>query len=579
MTSPGDPERRKGTALRLRAFFSRQDINKGPRVRGFKGSRVGSLFLVFHLNPRTLESLNPIDVVELLSILNHKCYIIKIMIKTASQYHSHTSYKRGRMGGHYLDWQNQPDVFKKYQGITPIPLPDETPSLIKDLWSVLKETDIDPACRKMDINHLSLILRLTCTLTARARHGAEDFFYRSAASAGALYPTEIYVATRGVKGLDDGLYHFAIRGHALSPVRDHDISVHISSLVIPSAEKLPVITFFFTAIFFRSSWKYRDRAYRYHLLDTGHVIENLVLSLKAIKAPFSLSYDFDDTGINRLLGVDDSKEVCLAVARIPGLDNVHDLHIKDVQPLPDNILQASKVSMKETDYPAIQEIHRAGYTSETKFDLAPDIPETPALIAESWQNLADVPLNADYVQYPECLFKRRSGRNFVNQAIGKNSLLSLLDSLCLDNKIMLQDTIGHQLLTVGFQAGNIESLNPGLYVLDTVKKRFGMISAGNLMADMARACLEQEWLRNAGVHFLFISDLNLIDRTCGPRGYRYAMMTAGRMGQRIYLATTSVNLGCCGIGAFYDDEGAGLIGLDQDSRLLYLVAVGMKRGN
>jgi SagB-type dehydrogenase family enzyme len=498
------------------------------------------------------------------------------MIESASQYHSHTSYKRGRMGGHCLDWQNQPDVFKKYQGVTPIPLPDEVPSFKKGLWSVLKETDTDPACRKMDINHLSLILRLTCTLTARTRHGAEDFFFRSAASAGALYPTEIYVATRGVKGLGDGLYHFAIHGHGLSPVRDHDISVHIPGLVIPPAKKLSVITLFFTAIFFRSSWKYRDRAYRYHLLDTGHVIENLDLALKAMKVPFNLSYDFDDTGINRLLGVDDSKEVCLAVAHIPGLDNVHDSEMKDVQTLPDHILKASILSMKETDYPAIQEIHRAGYMSETKHDLAPDIPETPALIPESWHNLADLPLNPHYAQYPECLFKRRSGRNFVNEAIGKNMLSSLLDSLCLDRINMPRDTIGHQLLTVGFLAGNIESLNPGLYILDTIKKRFGMIFAGNLMGDMARACLEQEWLRNAGIHFLFISDLNPIDRTCGPRGYRYAMMTAGRMGQRIYVAATSMNLGCCGIGAFYDDEGEGLIGLDRDSRLLYLVAVGMK---
>jgi SagB-type dehydrogenase family enzyme len=250
--------------------------------------------------------------------------------------------------------------------------------------------------------------------------------------------------------------------------------------------------------------------------------------------------------------------------------------MKDVQTLPDHILKASILSMKETDYPAIQEIHRAGYMSETKHDLAPDIPETPALIPESWHNLADLPLNPHYAQYPECLFKRRSGRNFVNEAIGKNMLSSLLDSLCLDRINMPRDTIGHQLLTVGFLAGNIESLNPGLYILDTIKKRFGMIFAGNLMGDMARACLEQEWLRNAGIHFLFISDLNPIDRTCGPRGYRYAMMTAGRMGQRIYVAATSMNLGCCGIGAFYDDEGEGLIGLDRDSRLLYLVAVGMK---
>ena len=47
----------------------------------------------------------------------------KVMIKTAVQYHDHTSYDRHEMGGHYLDWQNQPRVYKEYPGIDPIPLP------------------------------------------------------------------------------------------------------------------------------------------------------------------------------------------------------------------------------------------------------------------------------------------------------------------------------------------------------------------------------------------------------------------------------------------------------------------------
>ena len=78
------------------------------------------------------------------------------------------------------------------------------------------------------------------------------------------------------------------------------------------------MTFFLTAIFFRSAWKYRARAYRYHLLDTGHVAENLILALKASKLPFSVTYDFDDGTVNRLLGLDDQKEVALAIIDVPG---------------------------------------------------------------------------------------------------------------------------------------------------------------------------------------------------------------------------------------------------------------------
>jgi SagB-type dehydrogenase family enzyme len=495
------------------------------------------------------------------------------MIKTASQYHSHTSYERGKLGGHYLDWQNQPDVFKKYQGVTYIPLSNEIPSFKKNLWTVLKETDFESTCSKIDIKDLSLILRLTCTLTAEARHGAEKFYYRSAASAGALYPTEIYVASYGVGGLDDGLYHFDTLRHGLSPLRTHNLSDHMARLIIPPIEKIPTLTFLFTAIFFRSSWKYRDRAYRYHLLDTGHVIENLDLSLKATKLPFNLSYDFDDKGINNISGLDDKREVTLAIGYVPGTESVSGLKTPEVEELRKDILNASMVSEKEIDYPAIQEIHRAGYQHEIKYDRGPDIRESTAFNPDRWHNLPDSLSIAGQIEYPECVFKRRSKRNFINVPLSQNSFFSLLDSLCV-NENMPEEIVLHKSLTVGFLAGNIESTDPGLYVLDSLKKRFGMITAGNLVDGMTSACLDQDWLRNAAIHFLFICDLNLLDKTWGARGYRYAMMNAGRMGELIYIASTSMNLGCCGIGAFYDSEAADLLGLNKGSKLLYLVAVG-----
>jgi SagB-type dehydrogenase family enzyme len=496
------------------------------------------------------------------------------MIKTAFQYHEQTSYERGKIGGHYLDWYNQPTVFKEYHDIAPVPLPEEIPSFKKSLSSVLKETDIDPTYRKIDINNLSLILRLTYTITAKTRQGRGEFYYRSAASAGALYPTEIYVATRGIKGIGDGLYHYAIHRHGLSPLRSGDFAECIRGLVFSSAGKLPTLTFIFTAIFFRSSWKYRDRAYRYHLLDTGHVIENLGLALKAMKLPYYLSYEFIDNGINNLIGLDDEKEACLALVSIPGLDNVTDSEIRDIEALPDDNLKASIVSKKEIDYPAIHEIHRAGYMHEAKDYLEPDIQKSPSLIPETWYNLAGLLSITEKIEYPGCLFKRRSSRNFINQAISKNTFFSLLDYLCVDENNMPERTIRHQSLTVGFLAGNIESIDSGLYVLDAMKKRFGMVTNGNFIGKMTRACLDQDWLRNAGVHFLFICDLNLIDMTYGPRGYRHVLMKAGRLGESIYIASTSLGLGCCGIGAFYDDEAADLIGLNRDSRLMYLVAVG-----
>jgi len=71
-----------------------------------------------------------------------------------------------------------------------------------------------------------------------------------------------------------------------------------------------------------------------------------------------------------------------------------------------------------------------------------------------------------------------------------------------------------------------------------------------------------------------MANLDQIDQYLGARGYRYAMLNAGRAGQRVYLAATALGYGACGIGALYDDEASKMLSLNDQSALLYLVAVG-----
>ncbi len=117
-------------------------------------------------------------------------------------------------------------------------------------------------------------------------------------------------------------------------------------------------------------------------------------------------------------------------------------------------------------------------------------------------------------------------------------------------------------------------MDPGFYLLDRRKDSWALVSSGGLMAKSTSVCLDQEWLVNAGVHFLFLANLEVLEKIWGPRGYRYAMLTAGRLGERLYVAAEAMGLGCCGIGALYDSEAVEMLGLNQNSRLLYLVATG-----
>lgn len=492
------------------------------------------------------------------------------MIKTAQQYHDHTSYQRDKMSPHSLDWQNQPVVFKDYHSLTPVLLPSDFSLPGEKLSTLLKERSWKDTSGEIHVRDLSPIFRLAYTLTAQTRHGGSVYYFRSVASAGALYPTEIYVATHAVKGLDDGLYHFAIHRHCLYPIRSQDLSPYLYQVIPISENRTPTLTFIFTAIFFRSAWKYRGRSYRYHLLDTGHLIENLILALTSLRLPFHLSYDFDDKKLNDLLGLDETKEATLAVLQVPGEESLSisdEKKLKDLENLPERIKKASRVAAKEIHYPTVLEIHRAGTAiipkgrSETK--MFQNLGITPV----TWEKNTSPPTSPEIMNFSEAVFSRRSQRNFVKDSLLKEHLSALVDALCDQEGL-------HWLISIGFLIGHVEGMKPGFYLLDPEKKSFGLVHDGHFITIMAHICLDQVWLANAAVHFLFFTNFDILDHAWGARGYRYAMMTAGRMGQRLYLMATAMGIGCCGIGAFYDREAAELLDLSKESRLLYLVAVG-----
>jgi SagB-type dehydrogenase family enzyme len=296
--------------------------------------------------------------------------------------------------------------------------------------------------------------------------------------------------------------------------------------------------------------------------------------MRTFQLYFNLSYDFDDGKVNHLLGLDEGKEIALAVAHVFGADDISNLRGEDVDRLPEDIMNASRVSKNETDYPVIKEIHEAGSKISSKKKTESPMIHKLGVTPNSWEKILPLDAWPDVMTYPDAVFNRRSRRNFVKQVIPRRYIMAMLDSLCL-----IENNDYHQTISIGFLATHIEDLASGFYLLDTDMKSIGMITPGSFMERMAHICLDQAWLSNAAVHFLFLTNFDLLDGTWGARGYRYAMMTAGRLGERLYLIATAMGLGCCGIGAFYDLEAVELLSLNNASRLLYLVAVGPVKTN
>ncbi|NLX46564.1 MAG: SagB/ThcOx family dehydrogenase [Euryarchaeota archaeon] len=220
-----------------------------------------------------------------------------------------TKHRRDRLVGGHMDWDRKPDTYKEHADRPRMPLPEpghpgsSLDDLLRRRRSVRRFAD-----EAVTAEDLSYILWACMGITRRG--GGHEF--RTAPSAGALYPVETYVAVNDVTGLAPGIYHYSIRHHALESIRKGHLGEELARAALDQGmcAKAPV-AFIWTAVFERCRWKYGERAYRYVYLDAGHIAQNLALaSLSLGLGSCQIAATFDDE-VNELLGVDGEEESVL----------------------------------------------------------------------------------------------------------------------------------------------------------------------------------------------------------------------------------------------------------------------------
>jgi SagB-type dehydrogenase family enzyme len=151
---------------------------------------------------------------------------------------------------------------------------------------------------------------------------AHDIVFRTAPSAGALYPIETYVGAQRVEGLEPGIYHYNVPDHALEQLRLGDLRMQTARAALDQRMVLHAdVVFFWTAVFERSKWKYKQRAYRYIYLDAGHIAQNVALAAEALGLGSCQIAALYDDEVNALLDVDGERESIVymtLVGRKPG---------------------------------------------------------------------------------------------------------------------------------------------------------------------------------------------------------------------------------------------------------------------
>jgi len=226
------------------------------------------------------------------------------------RFQSETKYIRGEMRGVGLDWSHQPETYKIYKDARRIQLPKPT---------VRATMSLDEALRKrksirvytsepLPLEELSYLLWAANGIQ-RQENGLE---FRTAPSAGALYPIETYLIVSSITDLTPGVYHYAVRDHELEVLKTGNFS-HEAMRAGLGQEMigLAAVTFVWTAVFERSKWKYHQRAYRYVYLDTGHIAQNLALAATAFELGSCQIGALYDDEVNQIIGVDGVEESVL----------------------------------------------------------------------------------------------------------------------------------------------------------------------------------------------------------------------------------------------------------------------------
>lgn len=242
-----------------------------------------------NLNPNTAGGSTPTDPVD---------RVIHYHLRTKHQFNRYA-----RSLG-YLDWANQPDPFRRFDGAQLIPLPllkpDEEP--LSPTYDAMYER-IGVPCQPVSLKTLSRFFEFALALSAWKKAGESEWALRSNPSSGNLHPTEGYVVLPRIQGVDlvPGLYHYAPKEHELERRADFQ-----ADPVARLMAAFPHNAFLFglTSVHWREAWKYGERAFRYCNHDVGHAIGTARVAAATLGWNMVLLDGVDQDTAAMLLGTD-----------------------------------------------------------------------------------------------------------------------------------------------------------------------------------------------------------------------------------------------------------------------------------
>lgn len=131
---------------------------------------------------------------------------------------------------------------------------------------------------------------------------------RTAPSAGALYPLEVYLVAGNVDGLPAGVYNYRPNSHELKKITNGDKRTELSKAALSQAPvKNAAAVIVISAVYERITGKYGKRGIQYTHIETGHAAQNVQLQAVSLELATVVIGAFHEDSVREVLKMSDAE--------------------------------------------------------------------------------------------------------------------------------------------------------------------------------------------------------------------------------------------------------------------------------
>ncbi len=509
---------------------------------------------------------------------------------TVEAYHRRSKHfpQKYAAGPAFLDWECQPNPFRRYAGAREVPLPlryDAPAPPFHELGNAPAEA--------LNMESLGLFLELALGLSAWKEVPGARWAVRNNPSSGNLHPTEGWLVLPSLAGIGEAaaLYHYAPFEHALE-----ERCVYETAPGAPEGGFLLALS----SIPWREAWKYGERAFRYCQHDAGHALASAAYAAACLGWRVEALAGVDDDTLAALLGLgrpdaaharEEEYADLIAFVRTDGSGKL----APEVPPFEQWRGQwsgsANRLSEDHEPWPAVT---RAAALTHKPPAAAPE-PQGSGTPRDTQSRSSG--------QSAAAVIRRR--RSVQHMDAETSISLALFERLLAATLPDPRWPPWHAYpwparIALFVFVHRVEGLAPGLYALLRAPGMLERLKAGcdpafawNGVPGMALpfyALREGDFRKLAAAlschqgiagrsafSLGMVADFAVTLGEEGPWSYRRLFWEAGTIGQALYLEATAAGISGTGIGCYFDDEMHRLLGLSPDSmewQSLYHFTVG-----